>query len=384
MNKREFLMLAQDYGKVSTDVSGWWMSEKLDGQRAFWDGGISRGLDAREVPWANVAKDARLLERPVATGLWSRYGKVIHAPDWWLDGLPVGINLDMELWGGRGSFQEMRSTVGSHTPGPGWKTIRGYALDAPGWHAVLSDGEINNANWKTILHRGMLEWVERRSQLGVRTQEGLTLTFPMFMGFGQPNECFERLKLIHQACRWSNAMWQPHDQVKLPDNVQDAKTAIDDMLHLVTEGGGEGLVLRSATGGWVCKRVNWVLKVKKLSDAEGVVVGYTWGRETALGSKLLGMMGALVLDFRGKRLELSGFTNDERQMVVNPDKPADMAALRVNGLPEESIPLEGKEVTLRWHNPRFTRGSKVTFTYRELTNDGIPKEARFLRRRTDE
>lgn len=32
------LLLAQKYEKSTIDPKGWWMSEKLDGVRAFWDG----------------------------------------------------------------------------------------------------------------------------------------------------------------------------------------------------------------------------------------------------------------------------------------------------------------------------------------------------------
>ena len=51
-----------------TDLSGWWMSEKLDGVRAYWDG----------------------------KQFLSRLGNVYHAPDWFAEGLPE-VPLDAEL-----------------------------------------------------------------------------------------------------------------------------------------------------------------------------------------------------------------------------------------------------------------------------------------------
>ena len=36
------------------DVAGWFISEKLDGTRCFWDGGMSRGVRTEDVPWASV------------------------------------------------------------------------------------------------------------------------------------------------------------------------------------------------------------------------------------------------------------------------------------------------------------------------------------------
>jgi len=101
MINREFVMLAQVYNPSKHKIGGWFVSTKYDGQRCIWDGGASRGIPKIEVPWANNKKDERYLERPIATGLWSRYGNVIHAPDWFLDGLPTGMLLDGELWSGR-------------------------------------------------------------------------------------------------------------------------------------------------------------------------------------------------------------------------------------------------------------------------------------------
>ena len=108
--KSEFLMLAKVY--KNQNIKGWMCSEKLDGTRAFWDGGISKGILASEIPWANIYKDARLKTPPIATGLWSRTGKVMHAPDWWTKMLPEFF-VDGELWMGYGRFQELRSEVAS-------------------------------------------------------------------------------------------------------------------------------------------------------------------------------------------------------------------------------------------------------------------------------
>lgn len=56
--KRQFLMLAHDYDPKKHSILGWYMSEKLDGLRAWWDGGITpaarliaslKGLDIEEI-----------------------------------------------------------------------------------------------------------------------------------------------------------------------------------------------------------------------------------------------------------------------------------------------------------------------------------------------
>ena len=75
--KAEFVQLAHKYVPTKHSCSGAWISEKLDGVRAVWDGGISRGVPTKDVPYANTVKDHRLLKPPVATGLWSRMGRVV-------------------------------------------------------------------------------------------------------------------------------------------------------------------------------------------------------------------------------------------------------------------------------------------------------------------
>ena len=76
-----------------------------------------------------------------------------------------------------------------------------------------------------------------------------------------------------------------------------------------------------------------------------------------------GMIGALILDFNGKRLEVAGLTDEERAF-----EDGEYAAEH----PEEDMPATVEAV-------RFKRGQVVTFKYRELSDDGIPKEARYFR-----
>lgn len=373
LDKREFLLLAKDYEPKKHDVSGWWASEKLDGHRAFWDGGISRGLMAAEVPYANVAKDHRLKDVRFATGLWSRYGHPIHAPSWFLDELPIGTNLDGELWIARGKFQLVSTTCKKLVPvDEEWKLVKFCIIDAPAWESVLMDGELTGANWKGILHQGMLEWVARRTG-------SLGLPPPFFQGFGQPDECFMTLGRRHQGSK----SWEPMVQVRLPKHPDAAREQVAAELHRVAEVGGEGLILRSNTGMWYPKRVAWLLKAKKLNDAEGTVTGFTWGRITALGSRHLGRMGALILDYQGKRLELSGFTDEERQVVPSEHAIPQYTHVEEGEVPSESILGEGKDASADWQPKFFPKGTSVTFTYFDHSDDGIPKGARYFRERVD-
>lgn len=94
------LLLAEKW-EVHIDVTGYWLSEKLDGVRAYWDG----------------------------TQFLSRLGNRFHAPDWFTKGLP-DTPLDGELWGGRKLFQRTVGIVKSQNS-PEWKSLSYVVFDAP-------------------------------------------------------------------------------------------------------------------------------------------------------------------------------------------------------------------------------------------------------------
>ena len=75
------LMLAHNY--IDQDIKNWWMSEKLDGIRAYWNG----------------------------NQFYSRTGKEIKAPKAFLDNMPKDIILDGELCAGRAEFNLTSSIV---------------------------------------------------------------------------------------------------------------------------------------------------------------------------------------------------------------------------------------------------------------------------------
>ncbi len=156
-------------------------------------------------------------------------------------------------------------------------------------------------------------------------------------------------------------------QVELPYG-PEAVDAMHLCLEEFTSRGGEGVIVRDPQSWWIPERSHKMIKIKKYLDAEAKVTGYTTGRATDKGSKLLGMMGALVTEFNGKRLELSGFTDAEREL--NNEEAFDWACDN----PGEEVPdwIEAKH---------FPRGSIITFTYRDLSRDGIPQEARYYRKR---
>lgn len=363
MKRREFLMLAHEYVPGKTSINNWYMSEKLDGMRAFWDGGVTRGMPTAQVPFANTDKDGRLLSTPISTGLWSRYGKVIHAPDWWLDQLPK-YPLDGELYIGRQKFQELMSIVKDINPSPEWKKVVYKIFDVPSANVVFGDGKINVVNFQKVLS-GVDVWF---ANLRLKQNQSAAPMFTMY------ESAYNFLTHYRKEIEKENV--HVHEQVRLPGAYDAAVEAVEKELIRICDLHGEGLILRRPASIWQPQRIYDLLKVKKLHDAEATVIGYKWGKETDKGSKLLGLMGSLTCVFsNGIVFDLSGFTDDERKMdyIVGREDPTQT-------IEEIGAVNQGQTVDETIENRKFPRGTKVTFKYRELTQLGAPKEARYWRK----
>jgi ATP-dependent DNA ligase len=116
------------------------------------------------------------------------------------------------------------------------------------------------------------------------------------------------------------------------------------------------------------KRMRSILKYKPYFDAEAMVNGFTSGRETTKGNRHLGKIGALITDYTGKRLELSGLTDEERLFFDSEQS-------------RYAAEHPGEDMPLHFQGKHFRPGQVVTFKYRELSDDGVPKEASYWRRR---
>ncbi len=357
--RREFLQLADTFNPAKHKIAGYLVSEKLDGTRCFWDGGLSRGMPTEEVPWASVT-DPKTGKRksklkPLATGLWSRYGNPIMAPDDFLNALPA-CPLDGELWAGRGNFQLCRSICAGDEPDPRFHQISYAVYSAPAIPYVFGTGEIKNTNMVCDLNFEVIEkWIKPR-------------LLPGYGWVNTPATFNDELMFLREYLEVQNDRVFVHKQVRLPENEEEARAAVDKFLEAVLSQGGEGCVIRNPLASWAPKRHKGLLKFKPFSDAESVVTGFTTGRETDKGSRLLGRIGALITEYDGKRLELAGLTDAEREF-------ADQRAV------DWAKENPGQDAPEWAQGKHFKKGQTVTFKYRELTDDGIPKEARYWRRR---
>ncbi|MDR9828917.1 DNA ligase [Vibrio sp. FNV 38] len=101
-NHKIGVMLAKNYHS-SVDVSQYWVSEKLDGIRAYWDG----------------------------HQLLTRNGHEIHAPKWFIDPLP-SFSVEGELWAGRENFHLVHTTVLDHKANDAaWRNVGFHLFDIP-------------------------------------------------------------------------------------------------------------------------------------------------------------------------------------------------------------------------------------------------------------
>eukprot|EP00049_Salpingoeca_infusionum_P007751 m.125826 g.125826 ORF g.125826 m.125826 type:complete len:851 (-) comp13812_c0_seq4:122-2674(-) len=254
------LLLAHSWDET-VDPTGWHMSEKLDGVRAYWDGKM----------------------------LISRFGNQFAAPDWFLDALPTDFTLDGELFAGRGMFSSTTSivrTVGSKK----WNSITYKVFDSPS--------------------HGSKSFEERMELLTNWHSEA---------------DNADHIEIVEQV---------------IAKDIQHVK---DELVRVTETLGGEGLMLRKPKSTYAKGRSSTLLKVKRFYDAEAEVIGYEKGK-----GKHVGKMGALQVKMEcGKTFKLgTGFSDAER---ATPPKI----------------------------------GAIVTYKFQELTDDGIPRFASFLRIRSD-
>jgi DNA ligase len=83
-------------------ITGWVMSEKLDGIRGYWNG----------------------------KKLMTRKGLPINPPPWFIENFPP-FELDGELWSKRGDFEFIQSTVLDKNPGKDWEKITYNIFEVP-------------------------------------------------------------------------------------------------------------------------------------------------------------------------------------------------------------------------------------------------------------
>ena len=245
-----------------------------------------KGVDIRQYLVSEKFDGVRALWD--GTSLRFRSGRPIAAPAWFIAKLPPAP-LDGELWMGRRKFDALSAAVRRKTPkDEEWRALQYLVFELP------SKADAPSA----------LDFSARAAQL----------------------------KATVQAANWPQLL--AVDQFRVASD-----KALKERLNQVVKSGGEGLMLHRADAPYLTGRNAALLKLKPVSDAEGVVLAHIPGK-----GKYAGVMGAIEIRTEdGLRLKIgTGFSDTVRE------------------------------------NPPAV-GSTIIYSFREKTFTGKPRFASFLR-----
>jgi len=135
------LMLANVY-HPGVNLDDYWVSEKYDGVRGYWDG----------------------------EKLFTRGGQPVNAPSWFTAGWP-NTPLDGELWAGHGQFSKAVSTVRQQTPDEAaWRGMRFMVFDLPAQEGTFTE---RIPVLKKVVSRMAKPWVQAVAQFKVADHPAL-------------------------------------------------------------------------------------------------------------------------------------------------------------------------------------------------------------------
>jgi len=228
--------------------------------------------------------------------------------------------------------------VRAHWDGKVLRFRSGRTVAAPSWFLdrlppQALDGEL----W---LDRGRFEelsgFVRKAEPVDAEWRQIRYLVFELPQAPGSFAERARRILEIVAATAWPQLV--AVDQFRVTDRAE-----LQRKLEEVLRQGGEGLMLHLAEAPYLTGRSDVLLKLKPLLDTEAVVVAHLSGK-----GKYAGLLGALRVEMPdGKRFTIgTGFTD----------------AVRKNPPPV---------------------GALITYTYRGLTKQGLPRHASFLRVREE-
>jgi len=174
------LMLANVY-RVGMPLADYWISEKYDGVRAYWDG----------------------------RRLHTRGGERIEAPSWFTAGWPAQA-MDGELWAGRGNFAQAVSTVRMQVPQEqAWRALRFMVFDLPQEPGVF-DQRLHAL--QTLVPALQLPWVQAVAQVKVADHGALQSMLTRVVATGGEGLMLHRGSSLYRAQRSDDLLkFKPHD-----------------------------------------------------------------------------------------------------------------------------------------------------------------------------
>ena len=163
------LMLANVY-RPGVPLADYWVSEKYDGVRGYWDG----------------------------QQLLTRGGERVNAPAWFTAGWPA-TPLDGELWAGRGQFSHAVATVRQQTPNDAaWRGMRYMVFDLPAQGGPFTD-RIPVLN--RLLAKLAVPWVQPVAQSRVANAQALQALLTQTVALGGEGLMLHRGASLYRAQR---------------------------------------------------------------------------------------------------------------------------------------------------------------------------------------
>lgn len=163
------LMLAGKY-HPGLDLGAYWVSEKYDGVRGYWDG----------------------------TQLWSRGGERLNPPAWFTEGWPAEP-MDGELWAGRGGFEHASGTVRQQQPDDAaWRQMRFMVFDLPA-HPGVFDARLQA--YQALVASLKRSWVVAVPQQRVDSHEALQRQLKAVVRAGAEGLMLHRGDSLYRAVR---------------------------------------------------------------------------------------------------------------------------------------------------------------------------------------
>ena len=181
--KQFSFLLASNFDPKKHTLTDYYLSEKLDGVRAYWDG----------------------------RRLQSRGGIIFTAPQWFLDALP-SIPMDGELWISRMAFDEASGIVRRKEACDEWQKIKFMVFDLPAAKGDFSARyqkmrdlytDQGNAHWSVVEQReppsSLRELQSMLIKLDRMGGEGFMLKSKSALYHGDRSDDLLKVKLKHDA-----------------------------------------------------------------------------------------------------------------------------------------------------------------------------------------
>lgn len=177
------VMLANVYHS-GIALGDYWVSEKYDGVRGYWDGEKLR----------------------------ARSGAIIYAPAWFTAHWPK-TPMDGELWAGRGQFEQASATIRQLTPDDeAWRHIRYMVFDLPG-HAGTFDQRIPAL--QQLVAQVDQPWVQAVSQFKVADEKALKRKLDEVVQGGAEGLVLHRGASLYRAGRSDDLLkFKPFDDAE--------------------------------------------------------------------------------------------------------------------------------------------------------------------------